>query len=440
MRLLHTSDWHLGRTLHRADLRDAQAAFLDHLVDTVRAERVDAVLVSGDVYDRALPPVEAVALCEEALCRLRDAGARVVVISGNHDSARRLGFGSRLVDASGVHLRTRVAAVAEPVVLHDAHGEVSVYAIPYLEPAVAGPELAAPQADPPARSHADVLRTATGLVRADAARRTNRRSVVLAHGWVTGGQTCDSERDISVGGTGAVPAALFAGFDYVALGHLHRPQVIAGHLRYSGSPLAYSFSEAGQVKGSWLVELGAAGLGRVEHVPVPAGRRLTRLRGPLAELLTDPRHAGAEDDYVAAVLTDPDRPSSAMDRLRTRFPHLLLLSHEPAAGPEDSRDYRARVVGRSDLGVAADFVCHVRGTAASEAELRWLRRAFEAVRVAEGADGPPPEVEPDVEVGSKVGSKAGMEPDVEHAEARGGIEHEDDDASGELTLFGVGAA
>ena len=147
MRLLHTSDWHLGRTLHRADLRDAQAAFLDSLVEVVRSERVDAVLVAGDVYDRAVPPLDAVALAEQGLERLRDAGARVVVISGNHDSASRLGFGSRLVDASGVHLRTRVASCAEPVLLEDADGPVAVYAVPYLEPEAVRDDLPGDTAD-----------------------------------------------------------------------------------------------------------------------------------------------------------------------------------------------------------------------------------------------------------------------------------------------------
>src|ERR1700722_3626606 len=134
MRLLHTSDWHLGRSLHRADLRAAQSAFLDHLVDTVRAEKVDAVLVAGDIYDRAVPSVDAVELCEDALLRLNATGARIVLISGNHDSARRLGFGSGLLDQAGVHLRTRPGALARPVLLEDGHGPVAVYGIPYLEP------------------------------------------------------------------------------------------------------------------------------------------------------------------------------------------------------------------------------------------------------------------------------------------------------------------
>jgi exonuclease SbcD len=149
MRLLHTSDWHLGRSLHRADLRAAQSAFLDHLVDVARAEKVDAVLVAGDVYDRAVPPVDAVELCEDALLRLHDTGASIVLISGNHDSARRLGFGSGLLEKAGVHLRTRPGALARPVVLEDGYGPVAVYGVPYLEPdAVRGELPQAEQAEP----------------------------------------------------------------------------------------------------------------------------------------------------------------------------------------------------------------------------------------------------------------------------------------------------
>src|SRR5579862_1501374 len=161
MRFLHTSDWHLGRSLHRYDLREAQAAFLDHLVETARSERVDAVLVAGDVYDRAIPSLDAVALYEDALARLRAAGARVVLISGNHDSARRLGVNGGLIDAAGVHLRTRPQAVADPVLLDDEHGQVAVYGIPYLEPALGLP---VPGGDAGAgtRSHAHVLCAAAG--------------------------------------------------------------------------------------------------------------------------------------------------------------------------------------------------------------------------------------------------------------------------------------
>jgi exonuclease SbcD len=369
MKLLHTSDWHLGRSLHRTDLRDAQAAFLDHLVETARAERVEAVLVAGDIYDRAVPSVDAVELCEGALVRLRETGARVILISGNHDSARRLGFSSALIDEAGVHLRTRPSALADPVLLEDESGVVAVYGIPYLEPAAVGE-----------RSHEAVLGAGAETIRADAARRGAARTVVMAHGWVHGGQASDSERDISVGGAGSVPASLFAGFSYVALGHLHGQQTIAENMRYSGSPLPYSFSEATHKKGSWLVEIGGDGAARAERVPAPVYRRLSVLRGRLADLLGSPAYEGSEGDFVAVTLTDTQRPDQAMDRLRKRFPHVLTLAFEPEGVIADGRRYGEKVAGKDDLAIAAEFVQHVRNTPPSEAERQLLAAAFEAAR------------------------------------------------------------
>jgi exonuclease SbcD len=386
MRLLHTSDWHLGRSLHRADLRAAQSAFLDHLVDTVRAEKVDAVLVAGDVYDRAVPPVDAVELCADALRRLHDAGARIMVISGNHDSARRLGFVSDLLELAGVHVRTRPSALADPVLIEDAHGPVAVYGVPYLEPDAVRDDLPPGEAGGEVpRGHAGVLGHAARCIRADADSRGIRRRVVLAHGWVTGGAASESERDISVGGVGDVPAALFDDFSYVALGHLHGQQTIAGHLRYSGSPLPYSFSEATHRKGSWLVELDGAGAIRAERVPAPVHRRLSVLRGPLHDLLSSAAFAPQEDDFVSVTLTDPCRPEAAMDAVRARFAHVLVLAFEPEGVAPDERGYRARIAGRDDQAVAAEFVRHVRNEPVSDSERQLLAGAFEAVRAEDAA-------------------------------------------------------
>jgi DNA repair protein SbcD/Mre11 len=397
MLMLHTSDWHLGRSLHRADLRAAQAAFLDHLVATARAEKVDVVLVAGDVYDRAVPPLDSVELCEDALLRLHATGARIVLISGNHDSARRLGFGSGLLDQAGVHLRTRPGALARPVMLEDAHGPVAVYGVPYLEPDAVRGELPEPGGEPeprgqpepgderPAggevtRGHAAVLGHAVRCIRADADARGARRRVVMAHGWVTGGAASESERDITVGGVGQVPAELFGGFSYVALGHLHGPQTLAPHLRYSGSPLPYSFSEASHRKGSWLVELDGDGTVKAERVPAPGYRRLSVLRGRLADLIGSAAYAEYEDDFVSVTLTDQSRPEGAMDALRARFPHVLVLTFEPEGVVPDGRGYRARIAGRDDLAVAAEFVRHVRNDPATEGENELFNQAFEAVR------------------------------------------------------------
>jgi DNA repair protein SbcD/Mre11 len=402
MRFLHTSDWHLGRSLHRFDLREAQAAFLDHLVETARSARVDAVLVAGDVYDRAIPPVDAVTLFEDALARLRHTGARVILISGNHDSARRLGVNSALIDASGVHLRTRPAALAEPVLLADESGEVAVYGVPYLEPALGPvtPQDAGTVTDP--SSHASVLSGALGLIRADAAARAATRTVVLAHAWVAGGrdereraeaaqrQASASERDISVGGIGYVPASVFAGFSYVALGHLHGRQTLAGNMRYSGSPLPYSFSEKDHQKGSWLVDVDAGGTAAAEWVPAPVYKRLTVLRGRLEDLLAERAHDGRERDFVAVTLTDTVRPEGAMERLRARFPHILTLEFKPEGVTADPRSYGQKVKGRDDLTVAAEFVRHVRNDDATAPERELLAAAFSAARgSAAGHDGEP---------------------------------------------------
>jgi DNA repair protein SbcD/Mre11 len=373
MRLLHTSDWHLGRSFHREDMLGAQARFVDHLVETVRAESVDAVLVSGDLYDRALPPVDAVALCDEALRRLAAEKVQVIVISGNHDSAQRLGFGSGLMDGAGVHVRADPASVGTPVVLGDG---TAVYGIPYLEP-----EVVRSRWELPERGHTAALTEAMARVRADLATRGGR-SVVLAHAFVTGGEASESERDISVGGVASVPMSVFDGVDYVALGHLHGRQCMAETVRYSGSPLAYSFSEEHQVKGAWLVDLGETV--RAEFVEAPVPRRAARVRGRIDDLLTGERWSAHEDHWLQVTLTDPDRPAGAMDRLRRRFPHTLALAFEPEGGTaDDDRGWAERIRDRSELEIAYDFVREVRGSAASEDERDLLHEAFESFRRAE---------------------------------------------------------
>ena len=390
MRLLHTSDWHLGRSLHGHDLGAAQAAHVDHLVEVVRAEAVDVVLVAGDVHDRALPPVSALQLFDEALCRLRDAGAAVVVISGNHDAPARLGDKAGLLDPR-ISLRCDPRRVGDPVVLQDEHGPVAFYGIPYLEPAAVrhllpGSDEQADSADHAVArgAHTRVLTRALAAVTADRAARGGR-SVALAHAWVTGGQASDSERDIAVGGVGHVPAALFDGLDYTALGHLHRPQVLREGLRYSGSPLPYSFGEASADKLSWLVELGAAGLSSVRAVPAPVHRRLTALSGTLEDLLTSSAHTPYQQDFVALTLTDPVRPVDAMAALRRRYAHPLTLVWQPSSLPVgDGASYSQRTRGRSDLEVADAFVVHVRGTS-TDAERSLLADALVAARLAEDA-------------------------------------------------------
>jgi exonuclease SbcD len=375
VRILHTSDWHLGRSFHRVGLLDAQAAFVDHLVEVVRSEQVDAVVIAGDVYDRALPGVDVVALLDDALARLAGTGAVVVLASGNHDSAPRLGFGARLLAAARVHVRTDVAHGADPVLLSDRFGDVAVYPLPYLEPALVAGPLGVE------RSHEAVLGAVLDAVRADlAARPAGTRSVVAAHAFVTGGTPSDSERDISVGGVPSVPAGVFAGVDYVALGHLHGRQQLTEAVRYSGSPLAYSFSEAAHVKGSWLVELGRAGLERVDAVEAPVPRPLAVLVGDLPDLLSEAGLARHEGAWCQVTLTDPQRPADAMARLRARFPHTVELRFAPRGGAVVAASYAEQLSGRGDLDICRGFVEHVRGRAADDTEVAFLRAAVEHQR------------------------------------------------------------
>jgi exonuclease SbcD len=402
MRLLHTSDWHLGRSFHGVGMLDAQRAFIDQLVAFVRDESVDVVLIAGDVYDRALPGVDVVGLLDDALVRLTGAGAQVVLTSGNHDSAIRLGFASRLLERGGVHLRTRLADLDTPVIFPLKGGPagapgadkgkgpvaddgtspvLAVYGIPWLEPRLVAGQLGVETA-----SHFEVTRAATARIRADLAARAGTRtvhSVVLAHTFASGGISSDSERDLSIGGVGAVPLDLFDGFGYTALGHLHGRQELSSAVRYSGSPLAYSFSEAKHRKGSWLVEVDAAGVGEVREVLWEAPRTLAVLRGKIDELLSAGDFAWAEDAYCQITLTDAQRPSQAMERLRARFPDTLVLGFEPeGAGAPAKASYSSRLAqADDDLSICCGFLEHVRGRSADDAEAAVLAEALEAVRL-----------------------------------------------------------
>ncbi|MBP2476413.1 exonuclease SbcD [Crossiella equi] len=380
MRLLHTSDWHIGRTFHGRDLLAEQESVLTGLADLVVDQRVDAVLVAGDLYDRAVPSAEAVETCVRVLSAIRAAGAEIVIISGNHDSAQRLGQFGGFARAGGLHLCTRIATLHEPVLLSDAHGPVACYGIPYLDPdpALHVLELTG------CRGHEVVLTEAMRRVREDlAGRGAGVRSVVLAHAFVVGGEASESERRITVGGVEHVPGGTFDGVDYVALGHLHGPQVLAEHLRYSGSPIAYSFSEARHHKAVWLVELDERGLAGVERVALPVPRRLATVTGRLEDLLAETDYAELEDCYLSATLTDPVRPLEAMRRLQARFPYAVHLDFRPDGGRDTVLRYAQAVRGRTDEQIAEKFVDDCRGAPPTPREAGLLTAAIEHTRRGE---------------------------------------------------------
>lgn len=379
VRVLHTSDWHLGRTFHGADLLTEQEAVLTHIAGLVEREAVDVVVVAGDIYDRAVPSAEAVRVATTALARIRQAGAQLVLTPGNHDSAARLGAFAEFAAAGGLHLRATVAGIAEPVLLHDEHGPVAFYGLPYLEPEPSRHALGVPEA----RGHTGVLGEAMRRVRADLARRPKTRSVVLAHAFVTGGEPTESERTIAVGGVEQVPGSVFDGVDYVALGHLHGPQTLAEHLRYSGSPLAYSFSEARQRKSVWLVDLDVAGLAAVRRHELPVPRPLATLTGELSALLAEPDHEQWRAHFLSITVTDRVRPVEAMRRLRERFPFAVHMDWRPEGGVAGAElKYAEAVRGRSDLQIARSFLDDCRGAEPNEREERLVHLALEAANRA----------------------------------------------------------
>ncbi len=332
----------------------------------------------------------------------------MVLTPGNHDSATRLGFGAALF-RDRLTVRSRVEDLAVPLELPAADGasSVLVYALPYLDPDTTRHRLAGPDTDDdgaplvPARSHEAVAAAAMRRVRADltARRATGPRvpAVLMAHAFVVGGQASESERDIRVGGVDSVPLGVLTGGadaaavpDYVALGHLHGPQRVGPELdperpgplaRYSGSPLAYSFSEMHHTKSSVLVELGPAGVEHVELVPAPCPRRLSDASGTLAELLS-PAFDRQAADWVRVAVTDTVRPRDLYAQVKARFPHALVVQHRPAV-PLTGGPARTVTTARDPLEVAAEFVQDVSGAAPTDAESAVLRRAYEAALVAE---------------------------------------------------------
>lgn len=377
MRFLHTSDWHVGRTFHGQDLLADQRAALAAVAALAAEYGADAVLIAGDIYDRAVPSADAMQVAAGAVTAIRATGAQIVAISGNHDSAPRLGVFTDVLAHGGLYLRTALDSIGTPVLLDDDAGPVAVYPIPYLEP-----ELARGVLDLPGPAgHQDVLAAAMGRVRANLATQpTGTRSVALAHAFVTGGAASGSERSIAVGGVESVSADVFDGIDYVALGHLHGRQVVGERLRYSGSPLPYSFTEAGHRKGVWLVDLAADGAVTADWLDLPVVRPLATVRGTLDEVLcTHPDLAG---HYLAVQLTDPIRPADPMRRLRERFPFALTLEWCPAEPVRQPAAFPVMGATR-DEDVIAAFLSDCRGSAADAVERKLIGAALAELRSAE---------------------------------------------------------
>ena len=324
MRFIHTADWHLGRLFFGRHLTDDQAHVLDELVHLARDARAEAVVIAGDIYDRAVPPVEAVELFDEVLSRLLlDEKLKVLYIAGNHDSAARLGFGSRLLAGGGVFVAGQLQADAAPVVLDDAHGKVAFSLLPYMEPATV--RFAYGEAAEELAGFDEA--TSFAVARAAALVPEGCRSVAVAHAFIAGGASSESERPLSVGGSDSVSPACFARFSYTALGHLHAPQQAgAANIRYAGSLMKYSFSEAGQRKGATVVDLAADGSVMIEEAALAAPHDLQVVRGTLQEILEDRECFPKSEDYTAIELMDKGPVLDAHGKLSRIYPNVLQVT------------------------------------------------------------------------------------------------------------------
>lgn len=321
MKFFHLSDLHLGRRMYEFSLIDDQKFILEELLCLAAEEHPDAVVIAGDIYDRAVPSAEAVELFDSFLTELAGRRIPVLAIAGNHDSPERIAFGAGLMAPSGVHLSPVYNGRVEPVTLSDAYGEVRFYLLPFIKPA----PVRRFYPDAVIESYTDALRCAVEHMDID----PSARNVLVTHQFVTGGVRSESE-NITVGGTDNVDAAVFDGFDYVALGHLHGAQSIGREtLRYSGTPLKYSFAEKDQIKSITVVKLGAKGNVSVSSLPLTPRRDMREIRGTYIELTLRDSYAGTDtEDYIHAVLTDENDIPNALARLRSIYPNLMKLDYD----------------------------------------------------------------------------------------------------------------
>ena len=343
MKLIHLSDLHLGKRVNEFSMLEDQEYILSQIIEITDAERPEAIIIAGDIYDKAGPSAEAVGLFDDFLYRLSQRRLQVFAISGNHDSAERMAFAARLIDGSGVHLSPVYDGHIEPVRLEDEHGAVNFYMLPFVKPlhvraAFPGAELS---------SYTEALRLAVEKLDID----RKERNVLIAHQFVTGATRSDSE-DVSVGGLDNVDSEVFDGIDYVALGHIHRAQCCGREsVRYCGTPLKYSFSEIDHEKSLSVVELGAKGELEIRTVPLVPRRDMRRIRGSYMELTARIFYEGtATDDYLHVILTDEEDIPDGIGKLRTIYPNIMKLDY-------DNTRTRAgfAAMGEADTGSKSPF-------------------------------------------------------------------------------------
>lgn len=322
MKLIHLSDIHLGKRVNEFSMLEDQAHILKKILAVVDEEKPNGVLIAGDVYDKSVPSTEAVQLFDDFLVRLAKRKLPVFIISGNHDSPERLSFANRLIDAVGIHLAPVYNGVVEPITLSDEYGPVNVYMLPFIKPA----HVRGFFPDTEITSYSDAVAAAIGRMNID----KTQRNVLITHQFVTGAQRSDSE-ELSVGGTDNIGAEVFCDFDYVALGHIHGPQNMdSGRIRYCGSPLKYSFSEAAQQKSVTVAELKEKGTLEIHTVPLIPRRDMVELKGSYQQLTLREFYESTtyQEDYTHITLTDEEDIPDAVAKLRAVYHNLMKLDYD----------------------------------------------------------------------------------------------------------------
>ena len=321
MKFIHLSDLHLGKRLNEFSMIEDQDFILKEIYSVISEEKPDFVIIAGDIYDKPVPSAEAVHLFDGFLTKVSERTEHIFVISGNHDSAERIAFGSHIMEKSGIHMSPVYDGSIAPTVLHDGYGEVCVYMLPFIKPVTVRRFFP----DIEISSYTDVVNAAVDAMNAD----FSKRNIIIAHQFVTGAVKSDSE-EVSVGGLDNVESSAFDGFDYVALGHIHSPQNVGSErIRYCGTPLKYSFSEAAQEKSVTVVELGEKGMLKVRTVPLAPRREMRIIRGEFDKVIS--REISAEGDvhdYLHIVLTDENDIPEAMGKLRTVYPNIMSLEYD----------------------------------------------------------------------------------------------------------------
>lgn len=391
MRILHTSDWHIGRTFHGYSTTDAAKYVLGAVPELIKKHKIDVVVASGDIFDTGAPAKEYVQVLREIFQLILATGVKLMVSSGNHDSAIRLGFTGAFSASDGLHVFSDVENVMNPVQLEDSFGPVDFYGIPFIEPTMHSHLDWMPSE---AKDQHAVITAAMDQIRKSVKSRESkgRRSVVLSHTFVAGAEkeSSDSERAITkeplvAGGVDSVPVTAFKGVDYTALGHIHSRAELAHSVRYSGAVMHYSFKEAGKPRGGWLVDLEPGKEAQVSWLDFPIFKNLVELKGAFDEIITNADFDKYRDWYVRVVYTDKTRQPDVMRKLQRKFPFCAEVLNEPSEKAEkNSNSYRDRIAGKTDLEIVESFLVDVRnGHGATNNEVALLKEILASVEAKE---------------------------------------------------------